>query len=219
MFLGQASSLGHRIVDSSGAALPFSVATLTALKAIAAADRVHGQEVVVDADNSRWKFRSDGALTGDDIVIATPASGTGTWLRMPGTVDLAFPITFATADAAVLWTVPTGCKLKIHELYWLITTTFAGGSSSAIGVSSAKTGFNTKGDLLGGATGDLTATLVSTTGTVPGTIGVGINSVAKLKTAIWLPTDTIRFDRITSVYTAGVGEVHLMGQLLVNAGS
>lgn len=198
---------------------PASVATLTALKAIAAADRMHGMEVLVDADQSRWYFHSTSALTGDDILVATPAAGTGRWLRMPGMVDLALPIAFGTADAAVLLTIPAGARLQLVNLYWEVSADFSGGSSSAIGVSSAKTGFSTKGDLLGGATGDVAATLVASAGIVPGTVGAKLDAVSEIHDAIWLPTNTIRFDRITSAFTAGSGFVHVVGQLLRNAGA
>jgi len=222
MSVRQVSPLGHRLgttVNGTFTPLAASVATLAALKSIGANDRVHGDEVLVDADQSRWYFHSTSVVAGDDVLVAAPSAGAGRWLRIPGIVDLALPITFNTADAAVLYTMPTGAKLRIHDLYWLVTADWTGGSSSAIGVSSTKTGFTTKGDLLGGATGDVAATLVASVGTVPGTLGVGINSLAKLKTAIWLPADVIRFDRITSAFTAGTGEVHVVGQLLKNAGA
>lgn len=217
-FLGQVSSLGHRLVDSTGAAVAYSVPDIATLKTIAAGDRVHGQEVLVDVGQSRWRFHSTSVVAGDDQLVVTPTAGTGRWLRIPGMIDLAFPITFATADAAVLYAMPVGAKLLIQNLYYLVSTTFAGGSSSTIGVSSTKTGFSSKGDLLSGSVGEAAAALVSTVGTVPGIIGVGLNSVVKLKTAIWLPTDNIRFDQITSAFTSGVAEIHCTGQLLVNNG-
>jgi hypothetical protein len=215
---------GHPMSTSSGGTAtrsPFSVATLTALKALVASDvaRTHGNEVFVDADQSRWCFHSSSAVTGDDLLVATPAAGTGRWLRVPGACVLVLPIAFGTADAAVLYTMPTGARLRLIDVYWHVLTDWTGGSSSAIGVSSAKTGFSTKGDLVGGAAGDVAATLVASVGSVPGTIGVGINSVAKIKTALWLPTDTVRFDRITSAFTAGTGNVRVVGLLEVNAGA
>ena len=140
---------------ASGSPVPASVATLTALKAVTElGDLIHGNEVLVDADQSRWYWHSTSALTGDDILVVTPTNAAGRWLRAQGAVRLVLPITYATADAAVLATLPTGAQMKIENLYWEITADFTGGSSSAIGVSSAKTGFSTKGDLLGGASGD-----------------------------------------------------------------
>lgn len=197
---------------------PHSVADLTALKAIAAADRVNGQLEML-ADGSFWRFHSTSAVTGDDQLVATPAAGSGRWLRCPGVVDLALPIAFGTTDAAVLYTMPTGSRLHLRRMYWEVTADWTGGSSSAIGVSSTKTGYSTKGDLLGGASGDVLATLVASVGIVPGTVGVKMDTDAELHANIWLPTDIFRFDRITSAFTAGSGFVHVVGDLLKNAGA
>lgn len=124
---------------------------------------------------------------------------------------LKLPIAFGTADAAILFTVPTltngAAALQIDSLYWEITTSFTGGASSAIGVSSSNTNFSTKGDLLGGASGDVAATLVSTGVTYKGgTLGTKFGSNGKI---MLIAGDTIRFDRITSAFTAGAGYVHV----------
>lgn len=219
------SPYGTPKYDASGNPITASVATMTALKALAdgSAERVHGNEIVVDADGSRWYFHSSSTLTGDDLLVATPADAptAGRWLRATGIVDLKIPITFNTADAAVLLTMPTGARLRIHDLIWEVTTSFTGGASSAIGVSSTKTGFSAKGDLLGGATGDVAATLVSTAadGLVAGTAGAKADTLAEQRALLWVPTDIFRFDRITSAFTAGAGFVHVVGQLMKNAGA
>jgi hypothetical protein len=120
---------------------------------------------------------------------------------------LKLPIAFGTADAAVLFTVPTGIRLEVVRAWWEVTTSFTGGASSAIGVSSDDADYNTKGDILGGASGDVLATLVST-GRVHkgGTVGAkfGSNGVVALAGG-----KVLRFDRITSAFTAGVGFVHV----------
>lgn len=128
-------------------------------------------------------------------------SGMPTWL--------ALPVDFNTADAATLFTVPTGYRLFLSRLFWEVTTPFTGGSSSAIGISSDATGFSTKGDLLGGATGDVLATL--TAGIKGGTVGAkfGSNGVVVIP-----ETKLIRFDRITSAFTAGAGLVHVQASAL-----
>jgi hypothetical protein len=96
--------------------------------------------------------------------------------------------------------------------YWEVTTGFTGGSSSAIGISSSNsTGHTTKGDLLGGSGGDVAATLVA--GYPSGTIGADIAAGLMMVAA-----DTVRFDRITSAFTAGAGAAHLVG-FLVNPGA
>lgn len=129
-----------------------------------------------------------------------------------GPVHLKLPIAFGTADAATLCTVPTGSRLQILSAFWEVTTSFTGGSSSAIGVSSDDTDYSTKGDILGGASGDVLATLVST-GRVykGGTIGAkfGSNGIVVVGSG-----KIIRFDRVTSAFTAGAGFVHITGVLV-----
>ncbi len=111
-------------------------------------------------------------------------------------------ISSATADAEVLYTVPANVTLFVMPfVMWEVITAWTGGSSSAIGISSSATGFTTKGDIHGGASGDVLATL--TVGTKRGTTG------AKIATpGVVLPAgSTIRFDRITSAFTAGAGNI------------
>lgn len=211
---------------TDGVANAASVATLAALTALGAAHpaRVHGNEVRVDSDGSLWRWHSTSTLTAVTalVVAADDAPSAGRWLRVAGRVVLAFPFTFATADAAILATFPTGCRFRLHETAWKVSTTFAGGSSSAIGASSSTiSGATTKGDLLGGASGDVAATLVSTAanGFVSGTAGATMDSIANKRTKIFVPTSTLRFDRITSAFTSGVGEVQLIGDLELNLGA
>lgn len=124
---------------------------------------------------------------------------------VPGSVvDLAFPIAFGTADAAVLGTVPAGCALLVLRGYWDVTSGFTGGTSSAIGLSSSQTAHSTKGDLLGGGSGDVTATL-GTAGLKLGTAGADQAAGILLDAGA-----TIKFDRITSAFTAGAGYAHLV---------
>jgi len=129
-----------------------------------------------------------------------------------GFAHLKLPIGFALADAAVLYTIPAGIKISLNDWWWEITTSFTGGASSAIGISSTNTDYSTKGDLLGGAAGDVVATLVST-GRVHkgGTIGAKFASNGK---CVLVGGDAIRFDRITSAFTAGAGYVHVNGRYI-----
>lgn len=117
---------------------------------------------------------------------------------------------FTTADATVLTTIPSflngASGLQVEELFWEVTNSFTGGTGSAIGVSSSNASYNTKGDLLGGASGDVAANLTSTGKYKGGTLGTKFASKGKV---ILLPGDTIRFDRITSAFTAGSGYVHV----------
>ena len=205
-----------RVTSTGGAAtrLPASFATYAELIALAAdaVERVHGNEVFVDEDQSRWRFHSTSAAadtTGN--LVRTPTNGTGRWLRVPGTIDLVLPFTYETADGATLFTVPVGARLILGRGYWDITDAFTGGSSSAIGLAGPSP-HNTAGDLLGGAGGDVEATL--TAGVKLGTIGADTAAGVLLKAA-----DTITFERITSAFAAGSGRARFVAQLLVNAGA
>jgi hypothetical protein len=209
---------GHHQVGADGANVPWSLSTLAALKALPAVSRSHGQEETVQLTTgfaSAWIHHSTSALAGDDIAIADCDAGVGVWLRKPGFVDLALPFTFATADTTVLWTVPTGCIFKLESAYWEITTAMTGGSSAAIGLSA--TGHATQGDILGGATGDVLATL--TAGVKAGTIGAKMDTDLELHSMIFVATNTFIFDAITSAFTAGAGNVHLVGNIVKNAGA
>lgn len=209
---------GDRAAREVSERIAAPVATITALKAIPAANRVADMLVMVVADGSMWKFHGTSSLTGDDILVVTPTAGSGRWLRNIGAAKLIMPIAFGTADAAVLLTVPTGCLLHLREVYWTITTSFSGGASSAIGVSSTKTNFTTKGDILGGAGGDVAAGLTTALSPTMGTIGAAFDTLAKRRVH-WKPADILRFDRITSVFTAGAGAVNAIVDILHNDGA
>lgn len=200
------------------------VASVAVLRATPSKRTENGMTCFVRADGSSWQFNSASVLTDDGILVVRPADGgTGAWLRQPGAVELKLPFTFATADAAVLLLMQAGQLLRIHDFFWQITADMTGGAASAIGASSNKTevtSFATKGDLLGGATGDVAATLTATLGAIyaPGTIGTDWDTIAKRR-ALWKPADNIRFDRITSAFTAGSGNIIVAGDLLRNAGA
>lgn len=198
-----------------------SVATHAALRAISAATRYDGMLAQTQNDNANWRFVAAGTATDtSENLIVTPTAGTGVWVRTDAVIEMALAFTYQTADAAALLTVPAGCELHLLDLAWYISTTMAGGSSSAIGASSSKTGYSTKGDLLGGATGDVAATLVSTGAKYKaGTIGAGFDTLARRDGAYLVAADTIRFDRITSVFTSGVGSVMVRAQVIANAGA
>lgn len=198
----------------SGAAMRADVATVAALKALPATHPAHvgGNVVTVLADGSEWVYHPTSSLTGDDLFVVTPTNAAGRWLRKVGTVDLKMAIAFGTSDAAVLATLPAGSRFLLRRGYWEITADFTGGSSSAIGASSSGTGYTTKGDLHGGSLGDVAASL--TAGVRAGTIGADVAAGVLL-----VAGDTVRFDRITSAFTAGSGFLHLVGELVANAGA
>lgn len=185
----------------------------TALAALDAQNRADG-DLIELYDGSRWRFVAAGTATdaASQLVVA-PSAGTGVWVRVDNVVDVTCTaVTFANADADVVYTVPAGARLLVRRGYWVNSVAWTGGSSSAIGLSSSNAGFNTKGDLQGGAAGDLTAAMG--TGLKLGTIG------AKAAAGIILVGgDTVRFDRITSIYTAGAGVPHLVCDVLLNPGA
>lgn len=195
-------------------------ATLAAMKATPSENREDGMLCMVTADGSKWRFSASSALTGDDVLVAAPSAGTGRFLRDEGSTVLRLPFTFATSDAAVLLTVPAGCLMTVKEFAWDIDTGLTGGSSSAIGVSSSNhTGHTTKGDLLGGAAGDVAAGLVASTANyTAGTIGAAFTTIANRRPK-FKAADTIRFDRITSAFTAGAGSVLVFVDIEQNAGA
>lgn len=205
---------------ASGVAIAATVATMAALTALGATDpaRVHGNEVTVDADASRWYWHSTSTLTSDGILVqaADDAPSAGRWLRATGAVDLACPFTFATADGTAILTLPTGSRFALDRAYWEVTTGFTGGSSSAIGVAS--TTRSTAGDILGGSGGDVAATLVAGAA-IPGTIGATMDTLAEIHANLFGAAEAFTLERITSAFTAGAGKVHLVGKLLRNAGA
>lgn len=202
-----------------------AVATMAVLIATPTNRCVDGMVCHVLADNSLWQYDAACALAGDNILVAENTDGgAGAWLRMPGGCELKLPFTFATPDATVLLTMPAGGLLRVDEFFWQITAPMTGGTGSAIGVSSSNksdsAAFTTKGDFLGGATGDVAATLTAVLGAeyARGTIGADWDTLAKRRT-LFKAAETIRFDRITDAFTAGTGNVIVAGTLLRNAGA
>lgn len=196
------------------------VDTLTTLKAIPADRRVNGQVFLVLADNTLWKFHSSSALTGDDILVAAPGSGSGRFLRMPGAGKFELPFTSATADGTALLMMQAGQELAVERAAWRIAVDLTGGAASAIGLSSNKTSptnWSTKGDILGGAAGDVAATLVA--GFKVGTIGTEMDTLTKTRGLVLVSGDTVKIDRITSAFTAGSGNAVLIGMLIKNDGA
>lgn len=235
--------------DPTSVLKAWDVATLAALKAIPsinprdidgtrAVDCMllpQGRQEMVRSLNGRiFVWHPTSTLTADDQLIVIPddrnasvdtelsANLAGRWLAKSGqVVDLALPFTSATADAATLYTMPTGARMCLDDLYWEITIAMTGGTSSAIGVSTTKTSptnWSTKGDLLGGSGGDVEATLIAGAH-IAGTIGTDLDTLTKKRGACWVAADLFRFDRITSAFTAGAGNVHVRGFLEANAGA
>ena len=185
-------------------------ATKAALQGLAAKYRCDGQLAFVKADRSLWMYDAASALTTDAAseLALEPTAGDGAWLRADHAFVAKLPIAFGMADGATIWTIPEGFAVRATGLpYWEVTTAWTGGSSAAIGISSSRTGFTTAGDVLGGAAGDVLATLVA--GIVAGTVGTGFDSLAEIQAALFEEGDTFRYEEITSAFTAGAGFVCL----------
>jgi hypothetical protein len=115
-----------------------------------------------------------------------------------------------TVDGAALYVVPEDARLLIEQTFWEVTTGFTGGTSSAIGLSASTAPHDTKGDLLGGASGDVAATLVP--GFAEGTPGASWSGAPGI---VVLEAGTvIRFNRVASAFTAGAGFVHIIGRFI-----
>ena len=125
-------------------------------------------------------------------------------------VALKLPIAHDTADGAALYTVPEDARLLIEQAFWEVTTPFTGGASSAIGLSSSAAPHDTKGDLLGGASGDVAAAL--TAGVAEGTPGASFSGAPGI--VLLEAGATIRLDRVTSAFTAGAGFAHVIGRFI-----
>jgi len=215
---------GDRAAREVSRRIALSVADVTELAAIPGNRRVDGMLCMVKAaprdGGGLWRFHPSSSLTANTHLVV--GTGTGRWLRMPGAIDIGIPITFATADAAVHLTMPTGSLLQLDDLFWEVTADWTGGAASTIGVSSNKTAptsWVAKGDLLGGVAGDAAATLVASVGIVSGTVGTDMDTIAKRRGALWKATDNFLHDRITSAFTAGTGYLHIVGNLLANNGA
>lgn len=200
------------------------VADMTALKAIAATGRADGMIVGVIAGTGGgwelWRFSAASAAADTtESLVATPAAGTGRWLRLPGDVTLTLPITFANADNSTIFTSPAGSLFHPREAWFDVTADWTGGVASAIGVHCSVVGWDTKGDILGGAGGDVAATLVAASfPRMTGTIGTKL-ATRTLGRLIMKAADTLKFDRIVSVFGAGTGNVRVVGDLLTNPGA
>lgn len=185
-----------------------TVATIAALKAITAGNRFTGQLMLVQADGSLWRFSATAAQAADGAnqLVLVPDAGTGRWLRANQAFTMKVPLDFSMADGATIFTVPENFTVRLTGLpYWEVTSAWTGGSSSSIGIASNKSGYNTAGDILGGAAGDVAATLVA--GTAPGTIGPKLDTLAEIQAFLMEEGDTLTYEEITSAFTTGAGFV------------
>lgn len=190
--------------------------TLAQAKALKVGPEDDGKLIQL-SDGNTYVYKKACTLTGDDAVVVAPTGRAGRFLLAPGfPFKLKLAVAFGLADAAALVTSPntTGFLATIGRSFWEITADWTGGSSSTIGVSLSAAPHATKGDLLGGASGDAAATLVASGGILLGTIGADVAGGI-----IWKGNVAIRYDEITSAFTAGTGFVHVPGFMFGNPAS
>jgi hypothetical protein len=202
---------GTAVTGPAGAGSVYgSVADRTALTAIGATSRADGQTVLVRDDGSLWRFiaASSQTVDGAGMLVLAPDAGTGRWVRADKSFTLKLACSKDTTDAFALCTIPEQMVLRLTGMpYWEVTTGFTGGTNSAIGMSASAIA-TTKGDLLGGSGGQLTAVL-GTAGVKAGTIGPLIDTLAEIQAFFLKQADYLRFDKITSTYAAGAGYIHV----------
>lgn len=167
------------------------------------------------ANGMKYVPHATSTLTADDIfVVQATGVTTGRWLLATGEMSLVpLTVAFGTADLAVLATLPTNSQVIVGAGYWSVDVAFTGGTSSAIGLSSSNTNYNTAGDVLGGSGGDVLAAL--TAGSVKmATVGTKVARGVHL-----VGGNTIIFNRITSAFTAGSGRAVLPITVIANPGA
>jgi hypothetical protein len=181
------------------------VATKAALTALAGSDRGDGDIRQVSADRSTWQYVSGSTLIdATATLVAVADDAAGAWLRCDKVCHLRTAIAFGTADAASMFLVPVGYTVEVIDPYWEITTLFNGGALSAIGLSSDLAPTSTKGDILGGASGDTNAGVLGATGkAIKGTAGA-----VTAHRFVLTSGKKLRYDRIASVFTSGAGFVN-----------
>ena len=186
-----------------------AVADRTALKAIVAANRWSGLMVLVLSDLSRWCFSTISTATDtSENLVCTPGAGTGRWMRVDKAVDLKLAVTYATADATLLFSVPVGFRLLLSHVWMEITADFAGGSSSSVGVSSDVAPHETKSDLFN------TSLAAALTASIKTNCVPGASYTSSPKLVILEVGSSIRWDRVVDAFTAGTGYVHAQAQLI-----
>lgn len=129
--------------------------------------------------------------------------------QMRGTLLLS-GFTFAQADQSVVFTVPAGYRTQIEDAFWEPLTSLTGGAASAIGLKSSNAGYNTAGDILGGAGGDVAAGLTAVAATpLKRTVGAKIAAGV-----ILIAGDTIIYNKMVSAFTAGTFNIALRYSLI-----
>lgn len=213
---GAGLSRGQKIRTASGdiylkdilSSAHTEAATVAAAQALGADDR-DGVILVRSTLFGRGRFRWDADSTANDTsgqLSIRPTSidsgDPGRWMRDEAAFPLYVEATFATANNAVLYTVPTGFQLQlISRPFATVTQSYASVGGAAFGLSSSNSAYNTAGDLFGGATGSLSAALAA--GIRAGTIGAKLASQGLV---VLVAGDTIKADVFTSTFEAGAAK-------------
>ncbi len=163
----------------------------------------------VGGKSYRWVAASLANDTTSQLAIRPTALSTiqaGRFEFFGTTTLLGAAVTAATADLAVMFTVPVGFTLLVTpRCWWNNTIAWTGGTNAAIGASSSASAYSTAGDLQGGAGGDLTAAMG--TGYRAGSaIGTKIASGGLV---ILTAGDTVIYNKIASTYGAGAGILNI----------
>lgn len=144
------------------------------------------------------------------VVVPGTNPASGKWHRVDSAFDLVIPVTFANTDNQQLVLVPTPMTLLpvYAGIFLEVVTAWAGGATPTVGLSFTNgTVTRTKGNLAGGAAGNGAFTFVTYQQL---TLGSQYSIAAGTTNAVVLgPGSTILWDRITSAYTSGTGNIHI----------
>lgn len=141
------------------------------------------------------------------IIVPGTNPGSGKWVRADPMVDLVLPVTFATADNTALVTMPAELTFApiYGTMFWEMTSSWAGGVASTIGLSMQNPAHpRNKGGLMGGVAGNsgfTSACFYQPT--------LGTDMSGNTQAPILSPGGKILFDRITSAFTSGAGNAHV----------
>lgn len=158
------------------------------------------------------EFIFDPLSTASDVlgqmVLSPSGGGNGRWLRYEKFFDLKISVDSTIANNAALVTVPVGFKLALSRPFLEVVTPFTGGTASAIGVNSNYVAASAAGAILGGASGEVAATLIAG---YRGNLGTAL--IAELSASgqpiVLEAGGTLRWNRIVDAFTAGAGFLHV----------
>jgi hypothetical protein len=189
------------------------------LQAWPAMYRGAGNVAYVDDFGGHWYLvasanESSADTTGLIVLKPSDVAGSGhRWYRAPGTYVFKIAVDHTVADATNLLLVPnmtTGAQPRVEIVEAMLeTTTTWTGSSAALGLSTTSTLANTKGDVMGGASGDAIANFNTTT-PFYGSFGPKLSLAQRL---VLRAGEALRWD-VFGTLSAGVGVIHCTARIL-----